>query len=942
MGIGTLGLSLKALELKKPAEVMAQQILYPYRSWEDVYRERWTWDRIAKVTHPINCWYQAHCSWNAYVKDGIVWREEQSADYPQTKPELPDFNPRGCQKGCCYSERMYSPCRIKYPLKRMGERGEGKWKRVSWDEALTEIADTIIDVITNEGHDCVVAELCSNINFSNQGLSFFRFLNLLDTTFIESNPEVGNDHQGAGVTFGKIIACGSADDWFYADIFLIWGGNPHYTGIPYSHFLWEARYNGTKVIGISPDYNPSAMHTDVWIPINVGTDACLALSLAHVIVEERLYDEKFIKEQTDLPILVRTDNKLLLRERDLKEGGREDVFYFYDLKTKNIKEVPKTTLSLGGMEPALEGDYEIDTIQGRVKVVPVFELLRERLKVYFPENASKITGVNPSIIEDLARDIAKAKSVTNMTNTTFTKAYHGDLIQRAQILVLALCGHFGKKGSGFNAFPMLEDYVAQRMAMAPFAGSKGLEELERAAKPLVKKLKEKGYTEEMIIYEFARKIYEDGGITSAVLFWYIHGGLKELSGRSKQWDPYLKKDADEYVKEALERGWQYISPPPEKEPRILIEYGGNIIRRVRGYPVLLKNLWPKLKLILTIDWRMSSTGLYSDFVLPACGWYEKTSSGAGWISPLLPFFQICEKAVEPLHESKSDWEIFCLLAKKIQQRAKQRGISTFKGRKGMEKRLDTLYDDMTFSGYYDEKSDEKVAEDCIRFSKCIDAEWKELKRKGWTRWADVGDSPLSIGNAYDMKPNETNTVFTWHTEKKIPYPTLTRRMQFYIDHELYLELGEELPVHKDPPKTGGNYPLTMTGGHTRWSIHSLWRDDAYMLRLQRAEPVMYMNAEDAAQRGIRDGEEVLVKNDIDSFNIHVKVSPAVRPGQVIIYHAWEKFQFKHGKMFQNLMPSPINPVELAGGYFHIRPLIFQFHPGQSDRDTRVEVVKIAV
>ncbi len=151
-----------------------------------------------------------------------------------------------------------------------------------------------------------------------------------------------------------------------------------------------------------------------------------------------------------------------------------------------------------------------------------------------------------------------------------------------------------------------------------------------------------------------------------------------------------------------------------------------------------------------------------------------------------------------------------------------------------------------------------------------------------------------------------------------------------------------LPVHKDPPKAGGDYPLTLSGGHTRWSIHAAWRDDARMLRLQRGGPIMYMSTSDAQARGIQDGEMVEVRNDIDSFRIQAKVSPQIRPGMVIIYHAWENYQFEGGKGFQNLIPSPINPVELAGGEGHLRPISICLQPGQNDRDTKVEVTRIAV
>ena len=174
---------------------------------------------------------------------------------------------------------------------------------------------------------------------------------------------------------------------------------------------------------------------------------------------------------------------------------------------------------------------------------------------------------------------------------------------------------------------------------------------------------------------------------------------------------------------------------------------------------------------------------------------------------------------------------------------------------------------------------------------------------------------------------------------KVPYPTLSRRIQFLIDHELYEEMGETLPVHKDSPTAGGDHPLTLTGGPTRWSIHAAWRDDKPMSQQQRAQPVMYTSVSDARMRGIADGDRVRVWNDRAAFHIMVKTSPAVRPGQVIIYHAWENHQFEGGVGFQNLIPSPLNPVELAGGQFHLRPMPICMQPSHTDRDTRVNMEK---
>src|SRR3990172_4890599 len=104
-----------------------------------------------------------------------------------------------------------------------------------------------------------------------------------------------------------------------------------------------------------------------------------------------------------------------------------------------------------------------------------------------------------------------------------------------------------------------------------------------------------------------------------------------------------------------------------------------------------------------------------------------------------------------------------------------------------------------------------------------------------------------------------------------------------------MELGEGLPVHKDPPKAGGDYPLVMTGGHNRHSIHASFRTNPLLLQLERGEPVIFMSPNDARERAIEDHDLVKVYNDIGEFLVRAKLSPVVRPGQVIVYHAWENY-----------------------------------------------------
>ncbi len=910
-----------------------------YRGFEDVYREKWTWDHVIKGSHYANCGYQ-RCAWNVYVKDGVVWREEQLATYEQTNSDLPDFNPRGCQKGACYSGRMYDQSRLTVPLKRIGKRGEGKWKRISWEQALTEIADKFIDTMISEqdGPGSIYWDLGSSSSNGCHAIGLTRSGYLLDTPILENTTEMGDHAPGVTTTAGKIIFTSSMDDLLYSDLILIWGGNPNFTHIPSAHFIYEARYNGAYVVTVAPDFSPSAIHADEWVPVNIGTDAALALSMAQVIVEEKIYKPDFMAEQTDMPLLVRLDTEEFLRESDLSRGGDDDVFYVFDTAAGKIVEAPKRSLELDSIKPALEGVFEVKTREGTVKVTTVFERVKAQLKAYTPEQTEKITSVSAANVRNLARRIANAKACSNICQSNFGKFYHGMEMERSILLLFALAGHFGRPGAGYMAIPMLsisgvDPFTTASGKYAPLIGI-GL----TAAKslPHMVRMKLAGYSNEMMIYHFAREDYVRGNIVTTPLLYYQHCGLEERYGSAKRWDPHLTREFDDYLREAVEKKWQFI---PAKAPRILFSTGGNTLRRVRGYDKLIEHMLPKLDLMVTVELRMSNTARHSDYVLPAAGYYEKDD--ITWSSALTPFCHPITEAIKPVGDSKTDWQFHCLFLKKIQTLARARGVTTYIDRHGEQRRLDECYDDFTFQGRFTEDNPTDLLQEMLKVSTNLNGtSWQELEEKGFERFTGVGTGVVHIGNAGDIKSDETVVANSWHVQNKMPWPTLTRRLQFYIDHPFYQELGEVLPVHKDNPRIGGDYPLQMTGGHNRWSIHAAWRDHGPLLQLQRGEPVIYVNTGDAEKRGISDGDLVRVHNDLGEFKIKTMVSPALKPGQVIVYHAWEQFQFRNGDSYQALTPSPLNPIQLAGGYFHLQPMVMMQSPGCTDRGTRVDVEKV--
>jgi DMSO reductase family type II enzyme molybdopterin subunit len=929
----------------KPDETKAATSQRPYRSWQDLYREKWTWDGVYWGSHCVDC-YPGNCPYRVYVKDGIVVREEPAGTFQTIERGVPDMNPMGCQKGAAWSQLLYAPERVLHPLRRAGERGEGKWQRISWDEALTELADAFIDAIEECGPESIIYEGSAGQGGMMAGMHLSRLMTYMGGITTDVNAVINDFSPGIYITFGKFNPASSNDDAFHAKFVMFTHFNPVYTMIPSYHFMAEARYNGAEIALVAPDCSPSHVHTDYYVPIRPGTDAALALGMAQTIISENLHKADFVREQTDLPLLVRLDTRKFLRGSDVQADGRDDQFYFFDERSGQVAEAPRATLALGDVEPALEGRYSARLADGtEVDVTPAFEILKEKLQDYTPEKASEMCGVHPDVIRMLARKVA-TKTTAILNGGTSFKYYHADLQVRAYILVMGLTGNWGKKGTGPIEW-------STGMFDGPFifaAKSRGgLEETQnllRGREEALNSIRAEDPTrsEEMVGIEMMVRAMQNQAMVPPAFFWYYHCGYRDNWNRPEWNDPTMARPFDDYMREALDKGWwQGVARPGgETEPRVYIECGGNSLRRTRGGQTqLLPNLWPKLKKIVTIDWRMHATGMYSDLFLPVAHHYEKVTFHIP--TPHLLNLTFSDRAAHPPADTLPEFEIFRRLAAKIAERARARGINEYSDNTGSRRSLESLYDTFTLGRDFEEA--EQVAEEWVRDSVACGSlpkgtDLDTLRERGYVRFVDWGVSPLALNQAADLKPDEAHAAFRWHTEKKVPYPTLTRRAQFYIDHDWFLEAGEELPTHKENPKMGGDFPFVMTSGHNRWSIHSMNVTNRIMQETHRGRPHMVMNNDDALARGIQDEEEVRVFNDMGSFLVPVKLSPSVMPGQVIVYNGWEPLQFREWKGSMDVEPGMIKWLHLAGGYGHFRYWGLQWQPAPIDRAVHVDVAKL--
>ena len=312
------------------------------RTWEEGYRQRWQHDKIVRSTHGVNC--TGSCSWKIYVKSGVVTWETQQTDYPRTRPGMPNHEPRGCSRGASYSWYLYSANRIKYPLVRghlvsawraarktmapvdawaaiVGDadtahaykaaRGRGGFVRSDWDEVSEIIAAANIHTIKTWGPDRVVGfspiPAMSMVSYA----SGSRYLSLIGGTLLSFYDWYCDLPPSSPQTWGEQTDVPESADWYNSAFIIAWGSNVPQTRTPDAHFFVEARYNGTKIVAITPDYAEVAKLSDLWLHPKQGTDAALAMALGHVILREFFLDRQvpyfqdYTRRYTDMPMLVR-------------------------------------------------------------------------------------------------------------------------------------------------------------------------------------------------------------------------------------------------------------------------------------------------------------------------------------------------------------------------------------------------------------------------------------------------------------------------------------------------------------------------------------------------------------------------------------------------------------------------------------------------------------
>lgn len=422
-----------------------------------------------------------HCVLEVHSKDGKITRTQ--------KANLPGPNPgcRICSKGVTAFDTVYADDKLTYPMKRKPgtERGAGEWERISWEQAFDEIGEAINASIEKYGSRSVMMnKFWCGVPAADRSTGHdlaMGFIDALGGTVFEG-PSVDMSLIYASLTdMGGLISNSKYLLNDYSDAIFIWGSNPIGFTRPgeTTHMLMDAKDRGTKLVHISNLFDVTSAKADDWVPIKSGTDAALALGMAHTIIEEGKYDKATLADRTTAAYLVRDDNGLYLRWSDVVEGGSPDEYVFIAEDDGEAHNAPKDvgTIATGAigsdasqMYAGASKEERRDVYDGHAPVLDttatvngipcktVFRKLREHVANWTPEIQEELTGVPAEKCRELGRYYADTEKVTMFANNGFRYA-NGVQADRAVFLLTYLTGKLGKPGA--TLLPSAMDYPPQ-------------------------------------------------------------------------------------------------------------------------------------------------------------------------------------------------------------------------------------------------------------------------------------------------------------------------------------------------------------------------------------------------------------------------------------------------------------------------------------------------
>jgi len=366
-----------------------------------------------------------------------------------------------CAKGRAAPELVYHQDRLLYPLKRTRPKGDPDpgWQRISWDEALDLTATKLRQLAERHGPESVAFSLVSGSTSAIADST--PWIQRLMRAFGSPNLCGSMELCGWGRIYATRYTYGTGmglpgtpmPDLDNAGCILFWGYNPSLARLAHATATVAALKRGARLIVVDPR-RVGLASKDIWLRVRPGSDGALALGIANIMIERGWYDRAFVRDWTNGPLLVRSDNGRLLRECDLSPEGSARKFVAWDTVAQRplVYDPTLRRYERDGAEPALLSEYKIQTPQGEVVCRSAFALCAELCQRYSPEAVEAICGVGRDQIESAARLLWESRPVAFYAWSGVEQQSNATQIFRAMSVLYALTGSFEAKG-GNVLFP---------------------------------------------------------------------------------------------------------------------------------------------------------------------------------------------------------------------------------------------------------------------------------------------------------------------------------------------------------------------------------------------------------------------------------------------------------------------------------------------------------
>lgn len=520
-----------------------------------------------------------------------------------------------CAKGRAAPELVYHPDRLLYPMKRTRPKSDPNpgWERISWDEALDTTAAQLNSIAARFGPESVVFSAVSpSTSAIADSLPWIHRLRHAfgSPNFCGAMELCGWGRFAASYTFGIPVGMpGTAmPELEHTGCMLFWGYNPSSARIAHSVSAGAAQKRGARLIVVDPREAGMANRADLWIRPRPGSDGALALGIAHVMIERGWFDREFVRHWTNGPLLVRSDSGRFLRWGDLEESAGVGNHVAWDERADSLVryDADSRCYSREGVQPAIDGEFEVTTRDGVIRCRTAFVLVRQMCSRYAPQIVESITWVPADQVEEAAKLLWESRPVSYFAWAGVEQHTNSTQISRALGLLYTLTGNFGDKGGNvqFEAIPAGNITGSELMTAAQRSRTLGLRD-----RPLGPARLENATTEEV-----------------------YHGVLDD--------DPY--------------------------PVRAMVGFGANLLMAhadtLRGREAL-----QALDFYVHADLFMNPTAAHADIILPVSTPFEREGLKIGFemSAEAQSLIQLRRRVVLPEGESRSDTEIVFDLATRL-------------------------------------------------------------------------------------------------------------------------------------------------------------------------------------------------------------------------------------------------------------------------------------